>query len=190
MQGSKRPRGGGAELLATPGANSSLDCLLLSPPPCPNRQRGRGVAGRRLPALIKGQALPSGGLRRRPGRCSGIGTPGSAPPPQPRLPPNPDWRGTRGGAAGDVAASPAVASALRRRPGLEKLPWAGRDRGAALRPAPRRLLWATSVRPPPDDPPGPGSPGTGRPRTRAGPGGRRWWRWAGPAGPPPPSHSR
>lgn len=108
--------------------------------PLPARvDNGAGASlGGRLPALVKGQALPSGELRRRPGRCSGTGSPRSAPRPSRGYHPI-RTGGARGGAPGDVAASPAVASALRRRPGLEKLPWAGRDRGAALRPAPPPL---------------------------------------------------
>lgn len=181
------PQGRQCELPATPGANSSLGCPLLHfPHPYyshPSRHPGAGASlgGGDQPPSKARRREPLRRVRARPGRCSGTRDPRERAP----APAGPG--GDRGRAAGGVAASLRVASRPRRRPGLERLPRAGRDLGAATRVASSGQQVSARR---PTARPARSSPGIGRPRTRAGPGGRRWWRWAGPAGPPPPSRSR
>lgn len=110
--------------------------------------QGRGVAGRRLPTprQSRGAENAPGWLRARPGMCSGTRDP-------PRVRPQPQL-GQEGTAAGRPGVSPRPRWSPPRPVGGAG--W----RDAPSQPGPRRchpcrLLWATSVRPPPDGPRGP-----------------------------------
>lgn len=182
------PQGWQCKLPSTPGANASLDRFLLHSPhpysPHPSRHPGAGASpggGDQPPSKVR-RPKPLRGVRARPGRCSGTRDPrGARPRPlRARSGPQQGSRGRRRIPEGRL-------SAPSQQPGLERLPRAGRDLGAGTRAASSGQQ-VSALRP--TARPARCSPGTGRPRTRAGPGGRRWWRWAGPAGPPPPSRSR